>query len=395
MRRYAIIGAGLGTPESLTRQAEHWIQTADQVLTTERIAQGLSGLREDMEILPFSRLGERAIQCEGSTAVLVSGDTGFFSAASGLYRQLQTVAPTELICGMSSMQALCAAVGERYEDVFWLSVHGRNARSLLGAVSYHKKVFLLTGGTFGAQEVCRLLCDHDLGELQVVIGVHLGGTEQRILRGTARELASVSVPSLAVMLLYHDHPAEAHRPLRDADFIRAKVPMTKQEVRWLVRDLLAPLPEETVWDIGAGTGSCTMELARCANLGEVYAVECHPEAVELIEQNRIQTRNFHVHVIQASAPDGLECLPAPDCVFIGGSRGNLREIVNACIHKNTHVRIVLTAVTMETLAQAQQIMADFSEVFVTCVNVSHAKMVGNYHMMIANNPIWILGGRHE
>ena len=208
-------------------------------------------------------------------------------------------------------------------------------------------------------------------------------------------LAEIPVDSLAVMMIYNDNPADAYRPLRDEDFVRAKVPMTKQEVRWLVRDLLAVRPEDVVYDIGAGTGSCTMELARCANLGAVYAVECKPEAVQLIRENREKTKNFHVSVIEATAPDGLNELPPPDCVFIGGSRGNLAEIVAACVEKNPKVRMVITAIALETLAQAQQAMAEFCEVSITCVNISRAKTVGNYHMMTANNPVWVIGGRHE
>lgn len=395
MKHYVILGAGLGSPEFLTGRAAETIRRADHVLTTERIAHGLSGLRADIEVLPFSQLGARAEQCEGTTAVLVSGDTGFFSAASALYERLSQTAPTELVCGIGSMQAFCAAIGERYDDVFWLSVHGRSAHSLLGAVSYHKKVFALTGGTFCAQEVCRLMCKNGLGQLRVVIGEQLGAPDERILRGTAAELVQMPTDSLAVMMIYNDNPADAYRPLRDEDFVRAKVPMTKQEVRWLVRDLLAVRPEDVVYDIGAGTGSCTMELARCANLGAVYAVECKPEAVQLIRENREKTKNFHVSVIEATAPDGLSELPPPDCVFIGGSRGNLAEIVAACVEKNPKVRMVITAIALETLAQAQQAMADFCEVSITCVNISRAKTVGNYHMMTANNPVWVIGGRHE
>lgn len=395
MRRYYIVGAGLGTPESLTGHAAEIIRCADTVLTTERIARALSGVRADIESLPFSGLGARAEQCEGTTAVLVSGDTGFFSAASALYERLSKSAPTVLVCGISSMQAFCAEVGERYDDVFWLSVHGRSPREVLGAVSYHKKVFALTGGACCAQDVCRLLCKNDLGHLRVVIGERLGTGNQRILRGTARELEREPADPLSVMMIFNDRPADAYRPLRDADFVRGEVPMTKQEVRWLARDLLAVHPNEVVYDIGAGTGSCTMELARCANLGSVYAVECKPEAVQLIRENRKKTGNFHVSVIEATAPEGLDELPAPDCVFIGGSRGNLAEIIAACVEKNPKVRVVITAIALETLAQAQQAMADFCEVSITCVNVSRAKAVGSYHMMTANNPVWVIGGRHE
>ena len=195
------------------------------------------------------------------------------------------------------------------------------------------------------------------------------------------------------MMTQNDRPTDSSRALRDSDFVRGEVPMTKQEVRWLAASLLSVKPDEIVYDIGAGTGSVTMELARHAVRGMVYAVECKPEAVELLHRNRTHIGCYNTHIVQAMAPDGLEQLPIPDCAFIGGSRGNMAEIVCALKRKNPHVRVLITAIALESLHEAiEALERNGFAVEISCVNVSRAKKVARYHMMTAQNPVYLIGG---
>ena len=389
---YYLIGAGMGTEAMLTAQAREAILQADHVLATPRLAQGLFGLRSDIQSMPLSQLEPCAKEQQGKIALLLSGDTGFFSAAKSLSRNLQPYGTVHILPGMSSLQVFCAKAGVSYDDAVLLSTHGR-AGKLLGPVSYHPKVITLTGGTWKADALCRLLRDAGLGAVRVCVGENLGAADERIVWGTAQQLAQETFCDLCILLVLHDTPADGSRPLRDTDFVRGDVPMTKQEVRWLACDLLAVKPADIVYDIGAGTGSVSMELARRAQYGQVYAVECKQEALELIERNRIHTGSYHVTAVQAKAPDGMEQLPAPDCVFIGGSRGNMAEIVAAVMHKNPHVRMVISAIALETVSAAvQALQQNGIEPEITCVNVSRAKAVGGYHMMMAQNPVYLIGG---
>ena len=169
--------------------------------------------------------------------------------------------------------------------------------------------------------------------------------------------------------------------------------MTKQEVRWLASSLLSVKPNEVVYDIGAGTGSVTMELARHATRGMVYAIECKPEAIELLHRNRVHTGCYNTQIVQAMAPDGLKQLPTPDCAFIGGSRGNMAEIVCALKQKNPQIRIVITAIALESLHEAiEALESNGLPAEISCVNVSRAKKVARYHMMTAQNPVYLIGG---
>ena len=389
-RIFYIIGAGMGAPDTLTGEAHRALDEADVVLATARLA----ALDAKAIVCPFGELAARAMQAEGDTvAVLVSGDVGFFSAAARLREQLTPHGEVRLICGLSSLQYFCAKIGVPYDDICVRSLHGR-AGSILGAVSYHKKVFVLTGGTQNAQTVCRTLADAGLGGLTVHLGENLGMETERIAHGTASELAKQTCGDLAVLLIEHPDAANAAEPLRDSMFTRAKVPMTKEEVRWTACGRLAVQPGDTVWDVGAGTGAMTLELARRACDGHVYAVERSEDALSLLDENRRKLGGYNIQIVAGRAPEALETLPAPDCVFVGGSGGGMRRILALAKEKNPAVRVVVTAIALETLEEARRALLDlgFANVEVSQLAASRGKAVGPYTMMTALNPVFILSG---
>lgn len=389
-RLFFIIGAGMGTPDTLTGEARRALDAADAVLATHRLA----SIGPETEICLFTELAARAVGANGQTvAVLVSGDVGFFSAAARLREQLAPRGDVRLVCGLSSLQYFCAKLGVSYDDVCVRSLHGR-AGSILGAVSYHKKVFVLTGGAQNAQTVCRTLVDAGLGGLTVHLGENLGMESERVQTATAEVLAAQPCGDLAVLLIAHPGAVNAAEPLRDSMFMRAKVPMTKEEVRWTACARLAVQPDNTVWDVGAGTGAMTLELARRACDGMVYAVERDTDAQALLEENRRKLGGYNVQVIAGRAPEALEALPAPDCVFVGGSGGAMRRILELARSKNPAVRVVVTAIALETLEETRHALLDlgFAGVEVSQLAASRGRAVGPYTMMNALNPVFILSG---
>ena len=389
-RIFYIIGAGPGAPGLLTDEARRALDEADAVFATARLA----ALDAKAVVCPFGELAARAMQAEGNTiAVLVSGDVGFFSAAARLREQLAPHGDVRLVCGLSSLQYYCAKLGVPYDDVCVRSLHGR-AGSILGAVSYHKKVFVLTGGAQNAQTVCRALADAGLGGLTIHLGENLGMAGERIVHGTATELEEQTCGDLAVLLVEHPDAVDAGQPLRDSMLTRAKVPMTKEEVRWTACGRLAVQPRDTVWDVGAGTGAMTLELARRACDGLVYAVERSEDALSLLEENRRKLGGYNVRIVAGHAPEALETLPAPDCMFVGGSGGGMRRILALAKEKNSAVRVVMTAIALETLEEARRALIDlgFANVEVSQLAASRGKAVGPYTMLTALNPVFILSG---
>lgn len=389
-RTFYIIGAGMGAPDSLTGEAMHALAASGAVFATQR----LTAVCDRAAVCPFDQLAAEAIASDAPTvSVLVSGDVGFFSAAGRLRGQLAPHGDVRLICGLSSMQYFCAKLGISYDDACVRSLHGR-AGSILGAVSYHKKTFVLTGGENTAPKVCKTLVDAGFGGLTVHLGENLGAADERIQAGTAETLAAEVCGNLAVLLIEHPDAVNAYEPVRDDMLTRAKVPMTKEEVRWVSVSRLAVQPRDTVWDVGAGTGAVTLELARKASDGLVYAVERKPEAVALLHENRAKLGGYNVKIVEGAAPDALEALPAPDCVFVGGSGGAMRRILAIAKQKNPAVRVVVNAIALETLHETQAALSalGFADVEVTQLSAARGKLVGPYTMMTANNPVFILSG---
>ena len=176
--------------------------------------------------------------------------------------------------------------------------------------------------------------------------------------------------------------------------------MTKAEVRAVTLSKLRLTKNAVCWDVGAGTGSVSLEMAEAAEDGTVYAVARKPEACELIEQNKRHLGVTNVQVIQGTAPDALRDLPAPTHVFVGGSGGELKEILALALEKNPAARIVVNTVTAETFALALDAMKTLpvTEVEMVELSVSRGRPVGGYHLMTAQNPVYLFsckGGRND
>lgn len=392
-RFFTIIGAGSGQPGDLTRQARDAMANAGLLLSTGRLAENLSGLGK-IETCQTSKLAETALAATAErVGILVSGDAGFFSAAKTLYQKLAAHGEVEVVCGLSSMQMLCARLGAAYDDAVWLSLHGRKG-SLLGAVSYNRKVFALTGGDQNAQKLCRSLVDAGLGHVRVARGENLGAADEQVVTGSAAELADRPCGSLAVLLIENDRPGNPNLPIRDSDMERGSVPMTKQEARWTAVNLLDLRATDVVYDVGAGTGSVSMEMARRVRRGVVYAIERGAEGIALIDRNRKALGCWNVVPVEGEAPAAMDGLPTPDAAFVGGSGGALFETLSILKERNPKIRVVVTAVSLETLSDAQIALSTlgFEHIAISQISAVRGRKADGSTPLTANNPIFLLSG---
>jgi cobalt-precorrin-6B (C15)-methyltransferase len=184
----------------------------------------------------------------------------------------------------------------------------------------------------------------------------------------------------------------------DDRFIRGSVPMTKEEVRAVTLSKLRLEKESVVWDIGAGTGSLSIESAILASEGRVYAIERLPQGVELIEANRQRFCLDNLEIVAGTAPEALSGLPDPDRVVIGGSGGELPAIMETVNNRLTPGgMIVINCVTVETLARAMQYLQELEFQSVEGVGLTVTRLIatGNYHRFDGGNPVFILSGKKE
>ena len=179
----------------------------------------------------------------------------------------------------------------------------------------------------------------------------------------------------------------------DSEFIRGKVPMTKEEIRILTIAKANICPEDVVLDVGAGTGSLSCEAALHAYNGQVYDIERKAEGIELIKANTEKLGIGNIKVIEAEAPEGMEQLPKLNVAIIGGSGSKLAPILDKIDGLLvTGGRIVLNCITIQTLSQCLEYMRQREdyEYAAVQVQVSRWKQVGPYDMAEAMNPIFIV-----
>ena len=380
-----LIGMGAGTPESLTAQGLAALQNAGLILGAKRLLEQLpQGCTEHRKALyqPEDVLAALAADPEVDAALVYSGDTGFYSGAAQL----------------SSVQLLAAAVGRSWQEWKLVSAHGCACDPVAECLTAGgKPVFFLTGGAETPASLCGRLAAAGLGDAHVLVGEELGRAKEKILFGTAQEFAQKQFASLSVLLV--EHPPQPPRRVPgfpDEAFHRGEVPMTKQEVRAAALAKLAVQPGDTLWDVGAGTGSVSVELALAAPRGHVYAVECDPEACRLIRQNRERFHACNLTLVEGRAPAALADLPAPDAVFIGGTKGGMEAVVDTVLARNPNARICISAIALETLGAAiAALTARGLTAEVTQIAVSRTKPAGRLHLLMANNPIFLITGTRK
>lgn len=385
-----VIAMGMGDPDTMTVGAQSAIESCDLLIGAKRLLAPYNY----KTCLPFIAAQDIATAIKahqtGAVGVLLSGDVGFYSGAKQLLPLLEGYDVT-VISGVSSVQYFCGKCLTPWQDCHLISAHGRS-HNAVGDIQCHGKSFVLLGSNFTPTDLVRQLVSHGLGACTVTIGENLSYHNERITTGTAHQLVGQVFDTLAVALVVNENPiVSPSGGLSDDAFLRGKVPMTKEEIRVLSLSKLAVAPHHTVWDVGAGTGSVTVELAYKACAGQVFAVEQKGEAVALLHENKAKFALPNIAIVEGKAPEALVDLPAPDRVFIGGSSGNLEEIVTLIFGKNPKARLVITAVTIETLAQATALFAKLKlPVDLVQLSATRTRMVGNYHLMDAQNPVWVI-----
>lgn len=415
-RQVCLVGIGTGSGKTLSAEAWEAIRESDCIIGAKRMLEAAGVGREDITRGRIRRDGDekqdaKAVYCEyhpekikemiaahpeyRKAAVLYSGDIGFYSGAEKLYGLLKDDYEIRGIPGLSCVVYFAAKLHVSWEDARLISIHGRR-QPYIHILARHQKTFLLLGGIGQAEEFCRELKEYGLTGLKLWIGRDLSYPEESIICRTGRDIRPEDISGLSVVYAENPSPLPVFcGQIRDEEFIRGNVPMTKEEIRAVSMAKLGLSGESVLYDIGAGTGSIAVTAAASYEKARVYAIEKKAEGIELIRQNQRRFCVDQLFVTEGTAPEILEKLEPPTHVFIGGSSGNLQEILHCIREKNRNAKVVLNVITLETLKEvlSAEEKGLLTDVEIIQAGIARSKKRGNYHMMTGQNPVYIVSAR--
>lgn len=411
----SLVGIGM-SGATLTGEAVHALQEADMVFGAERM---LEVVPEGKKTYPFYQakdilplLDHIQRQKNGNNykiTILFSGDTGFYSGADKIKSELKkcNYEDIKIISGISSISYLSSAAGIPWQEAKILSMHGKSGdpelkAQLLDALFHQRETFLLVSGASDLQKIGTWLEEAGLTEIRIISGFQLSYDDEEIRMISYKEAKNTKKQGLYTLLFLNENPVPRGivPGIADENFVRSegspRVPMTKEEVRALSLCKLALTENAVVYDVGSGTGSIAIECALRSPGVLVYAIEQKPEAVRLLRKNMEKFHVANIIPVEGTAPEVLKGLEPPTHVFIGGSGGRLWSILSGVWDKNPDARVVVTAVSLETIAEISHLEADFTppegrklQCETVQLQVSRANQLGAYHMMKAENPVYI------
>lgn len=400
-----IIGISPQGVSSLSQEARHIIRRTEILIGGKRLlgmfpaspaekAEVTHNLQEISDLIK-ANLGRKR------TVVLASGDPNFFGIAGFLIRELGKNA-VEIVPNVSSMQLAFARIKESWDDAAFASVHARLPGELVNIVHLNPKVGIFTDSKNNPAEIAKLLRRNGIENRVAYICQDLGGIREKIIRTDLYHVADKEYSPLNIMILIKDQPElsqdnsigqvlgipEDRFQLRDPQ----KSLITKLDVRAVSLAKMNLTANSIIWDIGAGSGAVSIEAAALAGRGKVFAIEKNPEDIAVILENVRRFQRSNIEVIQAVAPEGLEELPSPSSVFIGGSGGQMGSVLHlVCRKLQPRGRIVLNLATLENLQLAYQGLAADDFAFETVLlNISRSRTVSDLTRLEALNPVFVI-----
>ncbi len=358
-----------------------------------RLVEDFSG--RIIPIAPLQTMLERLATelAQGPVTVLASGDPLFFGIGRAL---LGRFGPDRLRIrpALSAMQLACARFKTPWDGMVFLSLHGREADTLVSQVliglrqAGDGRVMLFTDQHNSPDRIsARLLQtleEYEAVELartiRVQVGENLGLAGEQITEGDLARIASRSFGPLNMMLISRESDAFAGPVLglNEEELVHSRGLITKDEVRAVTLHTLRLPPSGVFWDVGGGSGSVSVEAARLCPSLNVFCVEQKEEQQENIRANIRKHQAWNVHLVSGAAPDILNGLPDPERIFVGGSGGRLKEIIENCARRlKTGGRLVVNAVLERTAEQAPKYMLSHGlSVRVSRVGVSRWQETG-------------------
>lgn len=403
MNRIYVVGAGVESQEGFVQRALELIAGADLLIGGARqlnFFPDFAGEKVEIED-DLSSIIDRLRDQTGTTVVLAAGDPLFFGIGRYLLRNLP-VDKLEFLPNISSVQYAFCKIREPWDDAVFVSALGRGLKGAVDRIVANDKAAVLTDAVNTPQAIARELTERGRDGYAAWLCENLGSAEERIIETDIAGLLEIEAAPLNVLILIKQYDAEGERyvptlGIPDEEFATIKKLITKEEVRVVTLAKLKLRHDMTLWDIGAGSGSISVEADHLLPHGRILAVERNPECRQFIKQNLQKFNTRNVTLVEGDAPACLEELPDPDRVFIGGSGGHLWNILEQSNQRlAAGGRIVLNATTLDTLTAATEFFENTGyQVEVTTLNISRTQPLSDYKVFEAYNPVYIIAAEKE
>jgi precorrin-6Y C5,15-methyltransferase (decarboxylating) len=405
MNPVTIIGVGM-TIEDLTAKHLEIIETADILVGGKRLLNLFSESRARKKIIGKDIDGVanfvRQEMKKQKVVVLASGDPLFFGIGRRLVNAIGAE-NTRVYPNISSVSAAFARIQEPWDDVCVISLHGRkNESGLFKALEDNNKIAVFTDPKNNPARLAALLLKNQFFNYQICVLEALGSNSEKVNWYTLAEAAKKTFadPNM-VVLKRSPNPAEDQKRLflgaPDSWFDHQKGLITKSEIRAITLSKLRIASEHILWDLGAGSGSVAVEAALLIQKGKIFAVEKNSERVTQIKNNKKIFGIGNLAAIQTELPQGLEELPRPDRVFIGGGGKQLKSIITAAAQylKPKGVMVINTVLIPNVeAARATLEKLDF-ETEVIQVQINRSRQMPWAERLEALNPVWIVTGMRK
>jgi precorrin-6Y C5,15-methyltransferase (decarboxylating) len=391
-----LVGAGIAGWEGFGGKALEVIDKAEVLIGHQRHLDIFPGFKGEKQVLgDLSIMLDYLKKTDKRVVVLGSGDPNFFGVARFLLRNLPKER-IEIFPNVTSVQYAFARIKEPWDDAIFVSVHGRGLKGAIDRIVAAEKAAVLTDEVNSPAALARELMARGAEGYEAYLCEDLGLPTEKFTKTDVRGLVDLAASPLNILILIKTwEPSLTHYPLLgidDDEFATAKKLITKQEVRAVTLAKLRLQDDLVMWDVGAGSGSVSIEASNLMPNGKLFAMEKNPQYLAFIRDNLRKFAARNVVLIEAFAPEGLDDLPDPDRVFIGGSGGMLEEIIEAVDRRlKPEGLIVLNAVTLDTLTKSVEFLEDHGyTVEVTCVNIAKTRGLTEYKMFDAHNPVYII-----
>lgn len=395
-----VVGLGVGDKLALSPEAEAIIQESSLLLGGQRLLKAFEShpatkivigrnLEEVIARLRARREDEKAV-------VLASGDPGFHGIAATLLEHFSHL-EVRLLPHITSLQMAFARAGLHWNDAVFTSAHAHSLAEVVGWARRVPKLGILTDPVNTPARIANSLLQAGIEDCRAIVAENLGADDERLVDACLSDLTKQEFAPLNVMLLVHNpgwqpHPLFAPRP--DEAYSHRRGLMTKADIRALCLSRLVLRESDVIWDIGAGSGAVSIEMAEVAWRGRVFAIEKDPENLAYLRQNMARFGTLNVEVIPSEAPQALVGLPAPSAVFIGGSGGQLLSILAQVAQSALPgCRVTATFALLENVLQAQQWMKQAGWTpSLAQVQVAYGAAIAEGTRLAPLNPVFILSG---